>query len=683
MHPDLVCKIVGHERRAAGVEPSGLLATHADWDHLLGRLAFPGLALGVGEPTGIRLRAEPGTAQRHLREADAEHYVDPTRAARARLVADAAGARLRRDRLERDGAAHRRRPHARRHGLLRALGGSARRRRLHQRLRDPDAVEGRLARRLPARRSPASLRSSRRRASSCRVTGRLIRATPRYGSLTRTWPTSMRSSAATESRRCPRAATRRARERSTRTTSAALVGQAIPIRYGSVMERKWWTLIVVCVATFMLLLDITVVNVALPDIQSDLDASFSRPPVGGRRIRAHACRPAPDGRVARRPARPPQGVRHRARAVRARLAALRPRRTRRRCSNVARGLQGIGGAVMFATSLALLAQEFQGTERGTAFGVWGATIGFAVAVGPLVGGAITEGIGWEWIFFINVPIGIGRAGADARARQRVARPEREAASTGPAWSPSRARCSSRLRAHHGQRGGLGQRAHRRPASRSRSPCCSTFLLVEHRGRSTRCSTSRCSASRPSPARRSSPSRCRRRCSRCSSTSRSTSRTCCGFSPLETGWRFLPLSLLSFFVAPISGKLSERVPVRGFMGGGLLLVGSGLLLMHGVDGRLGVDHAAGRLHHRRRGHRHDQPGARLDGDRRGAAAAQRHGVGHQHHVPPGGHRHRHRRARRDLPAPRGEQGGRGAGGHARRPGRPPRSATPWPAAARSR
>jgi len=59
----------------AGFEPSGLLATHADWDHLLGRLAFPGLALGVGEPTGIRLRAEPGTAQRHLREADAEHYV--------------------------------------------------------------------------------------------------------------------------------------------------------------------------------------------------------------------------------------------------------------------------------------------------------------------------------------------------------------------------------------------------------------------------------------------------------------------------------------------------------------------------------------------------------------------------------------------------------------------------------
>jgi glyoxylase-like metal-dependent hydrolase (beta-lactamase superfamily II) len=59
----------------AGFDPDGLLATHADFDHLLGRLAFPGLALGVGEPTARRLRAEPGTAQRDLRDADAEHYV--------------------------------------------------------------------------------------------------------------------------------------------------------------------------------------------------------------------------------------------------------------------------------------------------------------------------------------------------------------------------------------------------------------------------------------------------------------------------------------------------------------------------------------------------------------------------------------------------------------------------------
>src|SRR4029077_1035657 len=74
--------------------------------------------------------------------------------------------------------------------------------------------------------------------------------------------------------------------------------------------------------------------------------------------------------------------------------------------NLARWLQGIGAAGMFATSLALIGQEFHGKDRATAFGVWGATVGGAVAVGPLVGGVITESFGWEWVFFVNVPIGI-------------------------------------------------------------------------------------------------------------------------------------------------------------------------------------------------------------------------------------------------------------------------------------
>ena len=59
----------------SGFRIQALLATHGDWDHLLGRLAFPELALGVGEPTALRLRAEPGVAQRELRDADDEHYV--------------------------------------------------------------------------------------------------------------------------------------------------------------------------------------------------------------------------------------------------------------------------------------------------------------------------------------------------------------------------------------------------------------------------------------------------------------------------------------------------------------------------------------------------------------------------------------------------------------------------------
>ena len=60
----------------AGFEVGALLATHADFDHLLGRAAFPSLALGVGESTAIRLRTDPGVAQKELRDADTEYYVE-------------------------------------------------------------------------------------------------------------------------------------------------------------------------------------------------------------------------------------------------------------------------------------------------------------------------------------------------------------------------------------------------------------------------------------------------------------------------------------------------------------------------------------------------------------------------------------------------------------------------------
>jgi EmrB/QacA subfamily drug resistance transporter len=70
-----------------------------------------------------------------------------------------------------------------------------------------------------------------------------------------------------------------------------------------------------------------------------------------------------------------------------------------------RAVQGVGGAGMFATGLALIGQDFRGRERGTAIALWGATVGAAVAVGPLVGGALTSGLGWPWIFYVNLPIG--------------------------------------------------------------------------------------------------------------------------------------------------------------------------------------------------------------------------------------------------------------------------------------
>ena len=172
------------------------------------------------------------------------------------------------------------------------------------------------------------------------------------------------------------------------------------------MERKWWTLIAVSVATFMLLLDITVVNTALPSIREDLGASFTDLQWV---IDAYALTLAAlvltAGSLADRLGRRRLFAAGLAIfSVASLLCAVAPDAT---FLNLARALQGVGGAVMFAVSLALVAQEFPaGRERGTAMGIYGATIGVAVAIGPLVGGALTDGIGWESVFYLNVPIGI-------------------------------------------------------------------------------------------------------------------------------------------------------------------------------------------------------------------------------------------------------------------------------------
>ncbi len=172
------------------------------------------------------------------------------------------------------------------------------------------------------------------------------------------------------------------------------------------MDRKWWTLVAVCVATFMLLLDITVVNVALPDIQKDLDASLSSLQwvVDAYSLTLAAFLLTAGSFADRIGRRRIFSVGFAVFTFASFLCGISGDAT---LLNLARGLQGVGGAAMFATSLALIAQEFEGRERGTAIGAWAATIGGAVAVGPLVGGALTETLGWEWIFFVNVPIGIG------------------------------------------------------------------------------------------------------------------------------------------------------------------------------------------------------------------------------------------------------------------------------------
>jgi EmrB/QacA subfamily drug resistance transporter len=167
-----------------------------------------------------------------------------------------------------------------------------------------------------------------------------------------------------------------------------------------------WTLTVVCIATAMLMLDIAVVNTALSKIADDLSTGLSGLQwVVDAYTLALASVVLTAGSLADR-----FGRRRLFSAglavftVASLLCGLADDIT---MLNAFRALQGIGAAVMFAVSLALLANAFPAAkERAGALAAYGATIGASFAVGPLVGGALTSGLGWRWIFFVNLPLGL-------------------------------------------------------------------------------------------------------------------------------------------------------------------------------------------------------------------------------------------------------------------------------------
>ncbi len=172
-----------------------------------------------------------------------------------------------------------------------------------------------------------------------------------------------------------------------------------------VSPHKNWTLAAVLLGTFMLLVDITIVIVALPDIRDSLHTSFSDVQWT---IDAYSLSLAalllPAGSLADILGR------RRVFALGLGLFTLGSLLCGLAQSGlmliICRAVQGVGGATVFATSLALLAQTFHGRERGMAFGAWGAVAGVATALGPLLGGLLTTELSWRWIFLVNLPVGI-------------------------------------------------------------------------------------------------------------------------------------------------------------------------------------------------------------------------------------------------------------------------------------
>jgi EmrB/QacA subfamily drug resistance transporter len=182
----------------------------------------------------------------------------------------------------------------------------------------------------------------------------------------------------------------------------ARVGETDPTDEEPTM-RKWLPLIAVCLGTFMLLVDVTIITVALPDMASDLSATFSSLQWVVD-IYALTLAALVMGMGAVADLRGRRLVYVTGLVVFAAASCVSGLAGSTAVLIAARGAQGAGGAAMYATTIALLNSSYQGRDRGTAFGIWGAVSGAAAAAGPILGGLLTESASWRWIFFVNLPV---------------------------------------------------------------------------------------------------------------------------------------------------------------------------------------------------------------------------------------------------------------------------------------
>ncbi len=344
------------------------------------------------------------------------------------------------------------------------------------------------------------------------------------------------------------------------------------------MDRKWWTLAAVSAGVFMLLLDVTIVNVALPDIERSLDASLSdlqwvinayalslaallltagslADLLGRRKVFAIGVAIFTTGSL---------------------LCGLAPSPL---FLVLARAGQGVGGAIMFATSLALLANAFHGKDRGVAFGVFGAITGVAVAVGPVLGGVITSGLSWHWIFLVNIPIGIATivailARVDESRDPRARRPD---------WLGFVTFSTALVALVYGL---IESNTHGWGSTTvvgslvAAGALLAAFVVVE--------------LLQSAPMFDFSLLRKPTFVGGLAAAFAISAglfalltyltlylQNVLGYSAVQTGVRLLALTGAIFVTAGIAGRLSARVPTRLLIGPGFVLIGSGLLLMRGL------------------------------------------------------------------------------------------------------
>jgi len=341
-------------------------------------------------------------------------------------------------------------------------------------------------------------------------------------------------------------------------------------------SRQRWTLVLVCTATFMLLLDITVVSVALPSIQRDLHASL---PDLQWVIDAYTLVLAvlllPAATVGDRLGRRRLFLAGLAVFTAGSLAcALAPTAL---ALELFRALQGVGGAVLFATGTPLLRAEFSGPALARALGAFGATIGGATAIGPLAGGILTDTLGWRSIFFINLPIGAAAFVAGA-ARLRESRDPAGGAADWPGTALITGALTALMFALiRGNALGWGS-----PVIvalfTAAAAAFAGFVAYELRIAAAPMADLRLFARRSFAATGFVAFAISATVIGVITYLSLYVQNTLGYSPVQAGLRFLPLSLVSFAVAPLTGRLIGKVAMRVLLGAAMVAAAAGLASM---------------------------------------------------------------------------------------------------------
>ncbi|MGI5459434.1 MFS transporter [Streptomyces sp. CA-249302] len=343
--------------------------------------------------------------------------------------------------------------------------------------------------------------------------------------------------------------------------------------------RTWGPLTAVCLGTFMLLIDVTIAVVALPDMARSLHASLSdlQWVMDGYALALAALLlgiGAAADILGRRQVHVVGVVVFAAASLVCGLASGPGMLV------AARGVQGLGAAAMFATTLPLLGSVYQGRQRSVALGVWGAVSGAAAAVGPVVGGLLTDGPGWRWIFYVNLPVSVAAVWLTLKVvpESHGSRERRvDWAGTVTFAAFAGALTYGAVRAGQegwGDPGTLGTFAAAVVAllcflvaeQRSADPLLDPRLFLKPAFSGVMVGALAFNAAAFSLMAYDSI----------------WLQTMLGMSPVRGGLVFLWLSLASFVVAAAGGRLLHGVPARITVGGGLLLIGTGQFCMTGLD-----------------------------------------------------------------------------------------------------